>query len=263
MVEQHDSKVNNHIITRLSEELREAKEMMVQMLPSDTKIRNLKNSHALDIACHYQPSSVLGGDFYDINNLANSQVELYLWDFSGHGVSAAINTFRLYSLINDNNNCIVRDPGIFLTSINNTLYQMLSRQHFATMFYAIIDTKKQIMNYACASCPKPLLISFKNNNYQLLDSKEFPLGVQNSSAFTTKKCSLSEWDIIILYSDALIETSDATNTFLNIEELAKHLLTFKNQTAAEIKEKILSYFSPNRFENLADDLTLKVINLQK
>ena len=205
----HDaSVVNLHMSTRLAEELREAKDMMIQLLPSETKINTIKRRNALDIACHYQTSSELGGDFYDINSLADGQVELYLWDFSGHGVSAAINTFRLYSIINDNNNCIIRDPGIFLSSLNSILYHMLSRQHFATMFYAIIDAKKELMHYACPSCPAPLLLSFKNNQYKLLDSKEFPLGVQNFSAFKTQKLALHEWDMLILYSDALIETQD-------------------------------------------------------
>ena len=259
------SAVNAHINNRLTEELSEAKDMMVQLLPSETKLNNIKLHHALDVACHYQTSSELGGDFYDINSFVGGQVEFYLWDFSGHGVSAAINTFRLYSIINDNNSCIVRDPGIFLTSINSILYHMLNRQHFATMFYAIIDPKKKTMSYACASCPAPLLLSFKNNKYELLDSKEFPLGIQNFSDFKTKQLALDAWDSVILYSDALIETQDAQGNFLKITELAKHLLASHHpshqQDAKEIKEQILSFFSINRLQNLGDDLTLKIINL--
>jgi len=76
---------------------------------------------------------------------------------------------------------------------------------------------------------------------------------------------LHEWDTVILYSDALIETQDALGNYINIHALARDLLTNRellaNLEAQKVKEQILAFFSSTRLQNLSDDLTIKVINL--
>jgi sigma-B regulation protein RsbU (phosphoserine phosphatase) len=252
-------KENNH---RMASELREASQMLLNLLPTQGFLDKIANDHNICISAYYQPSSELGGDFYDVLNLGESKLGLCVWDFAGHGVRAAINTFRLHGIIKENEE-YNNNPGEFLSNVNGILYKMLSRSQFATMFYGVIDVEKQKLNYACASCPAPLLISFKRGESKQLDGKEFPLGIQTKSKYQTQEISIKDWDALIIYSDALIETENDSSDFLTLEELTEYLMNeknrFENFDANQIKESIMRKFNKECIDNLRDDLTLKVI----
>ncbi len=249
---------------RMEKELQESAELLNSFLPSKRDLVELGKQYNISIDSYYLPSSILGGDFYGAFPINDSKMGFYLWDFSGHGVIAAINTLRLNSAIY-NHKKYTENPGKFITNVNNTLYNINSRGSFATIFYGVIDKRNMTLEYSYASSPNPILLSFERNEFKFIDTKEFPLGVVSGHAFQTQSIKLDGWDAIILYSDALIETpSDVTGKFLSPDDLARIVLkSFKDNdssvTASVIKEIIISEFDHNYRRNLKDDLTLKVI----
>lgn len=242
-------------------EMEDALSVMESILPKQEFLTKITQKYSITIDTLFKPSSKLGGDFYDIMEFDDNKLGLCLWDFSGHGMAAAINTFRLYSIINNGEHCMVRTPGTFLSSINSILFKMLERQYFATMFYGILDPVQLTLDFSCASCPPPLLLSFSKKKYQLLNSKEFPLGIIGDHEYKTHIIDLNHWDAMLLYSDALIETSNEDYTFLTIEELAQTLIDDKSapKDAKFLKKLIIDKFSKTRIQNLKDDLTFKLI----
>ncbi len=250
--------------SRMASELKDASSMLFSLLPTQEFLDKVANDHHICISAYYKPSSELGGDFYDVLELGQSKLGLCVWDFAGHGVRAAINTFRLHGIIKENEE-YNKNPGEFLSNVNSILYKMLSRSQFATMFYGVIDSSKQKLTYACASCPAPLLISFKNGKSKTLDGKEFPLGIQTKSQYVTQEISIKDWDALILYSDALIETEDNSSNFLTTDELVQFILNNlpSKPDAAKITALIMKKFNDEYIENLRDDLTLKVITFNK
>ncbi len=249
---------------RMASELKDASSMLLSLLPTQEFLDKIANDHHLSISAYYKPSSELGGDFYDVLDLGKSKLGLCVWDFAGHGVRAAINTFRLHGIIKENEE-YNKNPGEFLSNVNSILYKMLSRSQFATMFYGVIDSEKQKLTYACASCPAPLLISFKTGKSQTLDGKEFPLGIQTKSQYNSREVSIKDWDALILYSDALIETEDNGSNFLTTDELVQYILNNlpNKPDATKITNLIMKKFNDEYVENLRDDLTLKVITFDK
>ncbi|MFI4984079.1 MAG: SpoIIE family protein phosphatase [Rickettsiales bacterium] len=246
---------------RMSKELKEARRMLMSLLPSEDTITKITSDKNLDISSYYQPSSELGGDFYDVFDLGDGRIGVFVWDFAGHGVSAAINTFRLHSLVHDNQHLLTK-PGPFLTLLNNKLYKLLPRNQFVTMFYGIIDTTNKEMRYCCASCPPPALVSFKDNKTFSFNTSSFPLGIQDKHEFKTKVMSLKGWDAMLLYSDALIETKNAIDQYLTIDDLITHVndnLDHSNITACALKDIIMTKFKKEFSKNLTDDLTLKIV----
>jgi sigma-B regulation protein RsbU (phosphoserine phosphatase) len=240
---------------------------MESLIPNEAFLSKIANDHNICISAYYKPSSELGGDFYDVLDIGNNSIGICVWDFAGHGVGAAINTFRLHGIINDRSKYDVAKPGEFLTEINKFLYKLLTPAQFATMFYGVLDTKKRVLNYSCASCPSPLLISLKDGRYKLIESKEFPLGIQDKSGFTSHEISVKEWDVMILYSDALTETEDDNEEFLRLEDLVEFILYKKKEhkdcyDALSIRNDIVDKFNEEFSKNLRDDLTLKVITFE-
>jgi sigma-B regulation protein RsbU (phosphoserine phosphatase) len=251
---------------KMEKELKESAALLSSFLPSQSDLQKLSDKYNISIDSFYLPSAILGGDFYNAFPINEQKLGFYLWDFSGHGVIAAINTLRLSSAIYNNRH--TKDPGEFITYLNNTLYNLNSinlKGSFATIFYGIINKQEMTLDYSYASCPKPLLLSIERNAYQVIDTREFPLGIISDHIFQTKSISLKGWDTIILYSDALIETqSEIDDKFLTQENLAEMLLeTFRGNskiaTSYTIKERIISEVDNHYRKNLKDDLTLEII----
>lgn len=248
-----------HTNDRIASELQEASVMMHSLLPDLEKMDETLADYGLEIDAFFQPSSELGGDFFDIKVINNNKISLLMWDFAGHGVSAAINTFRLHALIHSDQHLSNPDPGSMMSLMNESLSNLISKNNFATMFYSVYDFSKEELEYSCASCPSPLLISFRENKYKLIDSKDFPLSVVADHKYETHKIATDEWDVLILYSDALIETHDNADDLLYMDDVAKKILELKPKNAKEVKEAVLSFFNWQRIAKLKDDLTVNAI----
>lgn len=248
---------------RMSTELDEASKMLLSMLPSNDALSKISKDHGVSIATYYKPSSELGGDFYDVFTLPDGNIGFYMWDFAGHGVGAAINTFRLNSALRDYKE-YTSDPGQFLTKLNAVMYDMLPRNQYATMFFGIMDVKNKKLRYSCASCPVPILIKGEDMSSSSIDPKGFPLGIQDSFPYETQEMDLSGWDALLLYSDALTETPDDASNFFQVDyvvDLLGNNAVEKGVVNAEsLKQNILSKFLSTHAKNLTDDLTLQIIS---
>lgn len=246
----------------ISQDLEEAGDLLNSLLPSKEKLTELGAKYHTTIDSVYKPSSTLGGDYYNAFDIDNDNLGFYLWDFSGHGVTAAINTLRLDSAISDHRKHS-SNPGAFLTAVNATLHQISSKGYYATMFYGVMDATNKTLRYAYASCPAPILISKKRDSYKLIDTKEFPLGVVGNYEFKTNEIDLSDWDALVLYSDALIETEDQYGNFKLADDWGKMIVNNLRKggdlNATNIKNTIMGHFNDNYASRLKDDLTLKVI----
>ena len=188
---------------QLNEELQAAQKMQTAMLPSEEVLQDVCKRYHLDIAHHFEPSSKLGGDFWQLFPISSTQVVVYLCDFSGHGVAAALNTVRLHTLITQMNKHIGA-PSAFLQKINTQLYDLLPRGQFATFFCGIIDIERHTLTYAGAGSPPPFLYS--GGKIIRLDTKGLPLGIKARPSYEDHMVSFSPDDTLLLFSDALTET---------------------------------------------------------
>ena len=188
---------------QLNEELQAAQKMQTAMLPSEEVLKDICKRYHLDIDHHFEPSSKLGGDFWQLFPISSTQVVVYLCDFSGHGVAAALNTVRLHTLITQMNKHIGA-PSAFLQKINTQLYDLLPRGQFATFFCGIIDIERHMLTYAGAGSPPPFLYS--GGKIIRLDTKGLPLGIKARPSYEDHVVSFSPDDTLLLFSDALTET---------------------------------------------------------
>lgn len=252
---------------RLSEELDQAKDLLTDLLPSEDLLSEIEKTSNVNIATYYQSSSELGGDFYNFYNLQDNGFLVYLWDFSGHGIKACINTFRLHSLINSKIEIHTLPLNDFLKSVSNLVYHTSSPANYATMICCKYIPEERVLKYTSAACPAPILLSFKNDAYLKLESSGFPIGITNDAEYAKNHVSTADWDVLILYSDALIESKRRDGSFVSIDEYAKFILTNKNSLkhldSKSILELLLKKLNKECAENIEDDLTLIVIFFDK
>jgi phosphoserine phosphatase RsbU/P len=244
---------------RTASELESAKIMQQLLMPNKAALAEISEQYKVNNVSYFQPSSELGGDFWGTKKIDDDKLACFIVDFSGHGIGSAINTFRLHSMMYDDNT-LADKPGEFLTSINNNLVQLLPIGQFATMFYGVIDIKSNMLYYASAAAPSPLVINKDGTNGRYLDSSGMPLGVVKNASYPTRKTDFHYNNILMLYSDALTETEDVDGEMLSEDrllEITKNALN-EEQTIDKVYNDIMEIFNYEYVTRLRDDFTLNV-----
>lgn len=243
---------------RVSQELDMARSTQRVLIPDNKLIADTQKDYGLHICSHYQPSSELGGDFWGMKSLSSEELAIYMVDFSGHGVNAALNVFRLHALMQAAMDT-AKAPGAYLSHLNAILAPLLPVGQFCTMFYGVINTKQNTLSYASAAAPPPVLVAKNSESYTLLKNSGGLLGAFKETAFQTTNLTFNIGDCLMLYSDALIETPGESNSMQPIEHWASGFQRNMKEHANDCGmtfSVLLEAFQQRCGIHLTDDLTL-------
>src|SRR5262249_44851321 len=85
---------------------------------------------ALRFYDRYRPNGAVGGDFFDVLPLSDTQAGLFICDVMGHGVRAALVTAMVRALLEGFRE-LAADPGWFLAEMNRELIAILGQTSVA------------------------------------------------------------------------------------------------------------------------------------
>lgn len=244
-------------LNQLNDELLSAQRMQRTLLPSEMLLQNVANKYGIHFAHHFEPSSHLGGDFWEVIPLSDTKLAVYTCDFSGHGVSAALNTFRLHALITQMDNINIEIPASAMTIMNTQLLGLLPRGQFATFFLAVIDLAKDRMIYSAAGVPKPFLVC--GNKIELINADGMPLGISKQAQYHNYQLDFPKGSKFMLYSDALTESPNKDGERLGEEgflKLIKKFLTQANKTPQNVVSSVIKSFFEFAPPPPPDDVTV-------
>jgi sigma-B regulation protein RsbU (phosphoserine phosphatase) len=245
-----------HYKDRISDELTSAQQLQYSILPNANELTQLEKSCQTEIAAYFKPSSEIGGDFWGAKPLLASSMSLWMVDFSGHGVAAALNAFRLQAYLKEHIP-LENQPGAYLSHLNEKMRKLLLRGQFATMFYGIVDSRHNRLSYSCACTPYPLLYNSASGRSELLDGTGIPLGVEHEQ-YPTQTIDFNPQDILVLYSDALVESGYGSNRSISEHMLLETLDRHHHKSASEIRDALIEMFNHQHYGMINDDLTLLV-----
>lgn len=180
---------------------------------------------ALHFWHRYFPTAAVGGDFFSILELSNTQAGIFICDVMGHGVSAALVTAIVRALLEELMPQ-AREPGEFLTRMNRDLRAILKRARmdtFVSAFYLITDLEKSEMTYASAGHPSPLHLNRRKGKVEPLSFQDInprpALGLFEGSKYPTSKEPLERDDLVMLYTDGLYEVEGPNDEYYGQERL--------------------------------------------
>ncbi|MEU6217827.1 SpoIIE family protein phosphatase [Streptomyces sp. NPDC047022] len=172
--------------------------------------RSLLPSHplqhtGLELATRYQPAqttSEVGGDWYDVIPLAGDKTALVVGDVMGNGIDAAATMGRLRTAT-----CAYADldlePDAVLQHLDKITCDL--EHYIVTCVYAVYDPHQRTCRIANAGHMPPALAG-PGHGPTLLDLPSgAPLGV-GGVPFETTTARLDPGDLLILYTDGLVET---------------------------------------------------------
>jgi PAS domain S-box-containing protein len=159
----------------------------------------------LEVASRYQPAqatSEVGGDWYDAIPLAGDRTALVVGDVMGNGIDAAATMGRLRTAT-----CAYADldldPGDVLQHLDKITCDL--EHYIVTCIYAVYDPHSRQCRIANAGHMPPALVR-SGAAPELLDLPPgAPLGV-GGIPFGTTTVELNPDDLLVLYTDGLVET---------------------------------------------------------
>lgn len=241
---------------QMNEELEGARDMQRSLLPEDSSIHLIEKHWGVRIAHHFEPSLYIGGDLWYLLPISKDLLGVCVVDFTGHGVRAAINTFRLHATL-QNLDKSVTSASDMLEELNKHLYRILPRGQMATAIVAIVDKSRDLLTYAAAGSPAPLIHNPADDTFTVADGSGLPLAAVGLTEYEERVLPFPPGASLVLYSDALIEFRDADGNMPGEEwlvERAEHHLRDSAQDA--FLGAILADFEDAKCGPAGDDLTI-------
>ncbi|MEU6760711.1 SpoIIE family protein phosphatase [Streptomyces sp. NPDC046685] len=185
------------------------------------------------IAVRYRPAeseSLVGGDWYDSVVLPNGKVLLSVGDVAGHGIQAATGMVVLRNALRGLA-VTGAGPAQLLAWLNQVAFHLTSHLT-ATAVCALFDPKTRTLQWARAGHLPPVLVRGAH-------AQSFPLsaglllGALPDETFSEEEVQLEAGDILLMYTDGLVERRDIAVT----DSLAQ-LLTVASRSADTLEKRL-------------------------
>jgi len=256
MVAQAASAVAN--AQRYERQRRVARSLQAGLLSTD-----MPSSEGFEIHATYEPAGSeadVGGDFYDAFDLTDSSVAIVVGDVSGKGAEAAAHTamakymLRAFAIRNPG-------PGSVLFHLNNALCRGLSDDKFATMFYGVYDPRMQSLTFADGGHPDPLLYRARTQEIEVIGAEGSIVGAFENQRFAQASVDLEPGDVLVAYTDGLIETRSEDGTLYGMERVKESFIRNSNLSAAQLTGAI--YRDAHAFGSVTDDTVVFSLTVKR
>lgn len=181
----------------------------------------------LHFAHRYIPAATLGGDFFDVIQLSDTQCGILICDVMGHGVRAGLLTALIRGVVEEFAPRAIA-PGLVLGEINRGLMPIIHQTGqpvFTTAFYGIIDTAAATLTYANGGHPPPLIVrGSKTGIHSLgLKSPEPAAGLLEDFAYSSHTTRFEPGDTLLAYTDGFFEACNAAGVMFGEARLSSFL----------------------------------------
>ena len=234
---------------RVREELAEARQAQATLLPSPRDLEAAARRTGLAIRGEMVSSTELGGDFWTLYDAGPHQLGILVADFTGHGLTAALNVFRLHVLLSRLPRQ-VPGPAAMLGLLNRDLKSLLKVGQFAAAFVGVVNVASGTLTYAGAAAPPAVLTI--DGTARLLDASGPPLGAFAAADYHDITVGFPPGATLLVYSDALVESETMGRPVCD----EATLLRWAAETGAQAVDSVLERFRQRIPGPPPDDLTL-------
>ncbi len=196
--------------------------------------------------CHrYHTTTELGGDFFDVFALSDTEAGVFICDVMGHGVRAALVTAIVRGLVEEVHS-LTLEPGKFLTEINRSLCAILKQTLtplFASAFYMVLDVGRGEARYANAGHPAPFHV--RRDTAGTVET--FPharnspaLGIIENSVYTNSRKPVASGDLLVFFTDGIYEVEGADGVYYDMNLLHAAVQRRIRQPCGELFDGLLA-----------------------
>jgi serine phosphatase RsbU (regulator of sigma subunit) len=202
-----------------------------------------------------------GGDVYYVSSCATGRiVRLLVADVSGHGAKVAQVATGLRSLMRKHVNQI--DQTRFVRSMNEQFQTLASFGSFATAVVTTFFAPTNHLSLCNAGHPPPLIYRAATRTWDFLEHKatiestepgNVPLGILDLTQYDQFDVKLKVGDLVLCYTDSLIEARDAAGEMLGTQGLLELVRTTDTTDPTRLTAQILAKVEARCGQQLCDD----------
>jgi len=240
-------------IEHLGRDLEMAVDIQRKLIPSECPSMN-----SFEISARLLPARLVGGDFYDFIQLDSSHWVVFIGDVVGKGIPAALMMVTIRAILR----YIAkeeRSPAKALEKLNAFLCENLGENRFVTLFYGVIDIPGKTMTFADGGHVKPVVLNKVQQTSTNLKCRGVTLGIYNNARFEEKTVLFSHDDIVVFYTDGIVEAQNPDSVEFGVSGLEKVIREHADQNADTILDEIFNAVSAHNPGSPQDDITCIVL----
>lgn len=233
-------------------ELERAREVQQNLLPS-----TLPSASGFQIASHFEPARVVGGDYFDVIKLSETKLGICIADVAGKSISAA--------LLMANVQASVRafasesaSPASVCSRMNTVLCNNIARGKFVTFFYGVLDSAQRRFQY-CSAGHVPPILTHADGTSGHLQCEGAVLGVFPDWEYRDVVLEFTSGDRLLLFTDGASEACSAEGEEYGEERMAALAARSVSMSGQQLLRTLIHELKNFCSSQLHDDLTLIVI----
>ena len=228
-------------LVALKSDLAMASRMQQSVLPT-----KFPESPHHEIFAGMEPARDVGGDFFDVIDLADGRIGITVADVSGKGVPAALFMMSSCTLLksvavaraNSGDGNRLPRPDEVLSEVNRLLQENNDAAMFVTVFFAIFDSRTGELVYSNGGHNPPVILHADGSSSLLPQEPGVALGIAPEFNYDMYNTTLAPGDALVLYTDGVTEAENEKTEQFGLERLQNILGGSPPTSSREINTKI-------------------------
>ena len=204
----------------------------------------------------WQPARTMGGDYYDVLKLSDSELAVCIGDVAGKGMPAALLMSGLQAAVRASASGSPRD---LCERVRRVVVSSLSGGRFVTFFYATIDTASMRLRWCNAGHNAPVLVRTDGSVERLSEGGPAFSRLLRNDPYTEKEIAINAGDRLVLFTDGVSEAAGGDGEMFGEQRIEELVSAHRHASAEELQQRIADAATHFSGGELADDLTLVVV----
>jgi sigma-B regulation protein RsbU (phosphoserine phosphatase) len=198
----------------------------------------------------------MGGDYYDLLKLSETELAICIGDVAGKGMSAALTMSGLQAAVRASASDSPRD---LCERVRRVVVSSLSGGRFVTFFYAVVDAGAMRLRWCNAGHNPPILARADGATIRLSEGGPAISRLFRATPYAERELALQHGDRLVLFTDGVSEVTGADGEMFGEERVEELVRARCAASAAELQHAIFDAATAFGGGELEDDLTLVVV----
>lgn len=193
------------------------------------------------ISAELEPARETSGDFYDFIPLTQQKWGVVVADVSDKGMGAALFMALSSSLVRTYAARFPTLPSLTMSAVNERILTDTRGSMFVTSFFGVLEQSTGRLIYSNAGHPPGYILGNPRGKNPIIPLRPtgMALGASETGRWTQKVVKLAPGDLLVLYTDGIIEATRSDGEMFGEDRMLDLLLTHKQRSLPEIKQLLL------------------------
>jgi len=181
----------------------EADQIAARQIQQTLQPGKLDDLPGYQLETFYKPFREVGGDYFDVIELARRRTLFAVADVSGKGMPAALLAANIQALVRSGAN-FEADPLALARQINRHLCRYTPADRFATAVFIVLNRDSGELTYVNAGHNAPIL--FGSGSALALEATGMPLGLFPQAAYEARTALFPPGGALLVFTDGLTDS---------------------------------------------------------